>query len=103
MATALATRQPDDVHLQRTSCPGVYRRGSRYVAVYRLDDGQHKEAAATFEQARAIKLAREAQRRDRLAGPTLHGYALAWVEHHAGDGHDTVRQLTRDEYRRLLA
>jgi hypothetical protein len=35
-------------------------------------------------------------------GPLLHAYALAWVDRHAGDGHDTVREFTRSEYRRLL-
>jgi integrase len=33
----------------------------------------------------------------------LHAYALDWVERYAGAGHDTVREATREEYRRLLA
>lgn len=28
---------------------------------------------------------------------------LQWVVSHAGSGHDTVREQTREEYRRLLA
>ena len=38
----------------------------------------------------------------RAACPTLHSYALEWVDRHAGLGHDTVREPTRREYRRLL-
>jgi hypothetical protein len=37
------------------------------------------------------------------AGPTLHGYALEWVDHYAGRGaHDVINDRTRREYRRLL-
>lgn len=102
MATALATRQQSGVLLERTAHPGVYRRGSGYVAIYRLDGRQHKESAATFAEARTIKLRRDAQARDERRGPTLHAYALDWVARHAGNGRDAVREQTREEYRRLL-
>lgn len=88
---------------KRTAHPGVYSRGSRYVAVYRLGGRQRKEFAATFAEARAIKLARDAEAREERRGPTLHAYALAWVARHAGSGRDTVCEQTREEYRRLLA
>jgi hypothetical protein len=46
----------------RTETPGVYRRGSRYVATYRGVDGrQHKESAATLEEARVLKAERVRQ------------------------------------------
>jgi Phage integrase SAM-like domain len=106
MATGAATRQVSAPRkpgsLTRTSHPGVYRRGSRYVAVYRSGGRQHKEAAPNFASARAIKLARDAEARAERLGPTLHSYALEWVDRHAGLGHDTVREPTRREYRRLL-
>ena len=39
----------------------------------------------------------------RRAGPTLHSYALEWVDHYAGRGaHDVINDRTRREYRRLL-
>ena len=47
--------------LQRTGHPGVYRRGSRFVAVYRRGGRQRKESAASFAEARALKLARDAE------------------------------------------
>ena len=87
----------------KTSHPGVYRRGSRWVAVYRIDGRQRKESAATFREAREIKLRRAAEAACDAAGPTLHSYALEWVDHYAGRGaNDVINDRTRREYRRLL-
>ena len=89
--------------LERTRFAGVYRRGSRFVVVYRSGGRQRKQAAATLAEARAIKLARDAEARAERRGPTLHAYALGWVDRYAGSGRDSVRENTRREYRRLLA
>ena len=62
----------------KSSHPGVYRRGSRWVAVYRIDGRQRKESAAMFREAREIKLRRAAEAACDAAGPTLHSYALEW-------------------------
>ena len=87
----------------KTSHPGVYRRGSRWVAVYRIDGRQRKESARTFQEAREIKIRRAAQAACDAAGPTLHGYALEWVDQYAGRGaNDVINDRTRREYRRLL-
>jgi integrase len=89
--------------LQRTGTPGVYARGSRWVAVYLEDGRQRRRAAVTFREAREIKVRATAQEAARRAGPTLHGYALEWVDHYAGrGGHDVINDRTRREYRRLL-
>jgi hypothetical protein len=80
--------------LVRTEFPGVYRRGSRFVVVYRIGARQRKETVASLDEAVAIKLARDADARAERLGPTLHEYA--------GSGHDTMRANTRREYRRLL-
>jgi integrase len=88
--------------LVRTEFPGVYRRGKRYVVVYRAGSRQCKQAAATFSEACAIKLARDAETRADRRGPTLHAFALGWLDRYAGSGHDSVRENTRREYRRLL-
>jgi integrase len=88
--------------LIRTSHPGVYRRGRRYVAVYLQDGRQRKETVSSFAEARAIKVARQAEARAERLGPTLRDHALRWVGGHAGLGHDTVGERTRREYRRLL-
>ncbi len=89
--------------MQRTSHPGVYRRGGGYVAVYRRAGRQRKESARTFTEARALKLAREAEVAAERLGPTLHSYALIWVGRYKGLGRNSVREHTRVEYQRLLA
>jgi integrase len=89
--------------LRCTSVPGVYQRGSRWVAVYREDGRQRRQSAATFREAREIKVRRSAAEAARRRGPTLHTYALDWVDHYAGRGaNDVINDRTRREYRRLL-
>ena len=88
--------------LVRTEFPGVYRRGARYVVVYRVGGRQCKQAAATFTEACAVKVVHDAEAREDRRGPTLHAYALGWLDRYAGSGHDSVRENTRREYRRLL-
>jgi hypothetical protein len=89
--------------MRATSTPGVYARGSRWVAVYRQDGRQRKESTATFRAAREIKIRADAKEAARRAGPTLHSYALEWIDHYAGRGaHDVINDRTRREYRRLL-
>jgi hypothetical protein len=71
--------------------------------VYRIDGRQRKESAATFREAREIKLRRAAEAACDAAGPTLHSYALDWVGNYAGRGaNDVINDRTRREYRRLL-
>ena len=73
------------------------------MAVYRIDGRQHKQSAATFREAREIKIRRAAQAAATAAGPTRHSYALEWVDHYAGRGaNDVINDRTRREYRRLL-
>jgi integrase len=89
--------------LERTSTPGLYARGSRWVAIYLEDGRQHRRSAPTFRAAREIKIRATAKEAARRAGPTLHSYALEWVDHYAGRGaHDVINDRTRREYRRLL-
>jgi integrase len=89
--------------LKRTATPGVYARGSRWVAVYLEDGRQRRRSAATFREARELRIRATAQEAARRTGPTLHSYALEWVDHYAGRGaHDVINDRTRREYRRLL-
>ena len=89
--------------LKCTGTPGVYARGSRWVAVYLEDGRQRRRSATTFREAREIKVRATAQEAARRAGPTLHSYALEWVDHYAGRGaNDVINDRTRREYRRLL-
>jgi nucleotide-binding universal stress UspA family protein len=78
--------------LQRTRFAGVYRRGSRFVVVYRSRGRQRERAAATLAEAQAIKLVRDAQARAERRGAILHAFALGWLDRYAGSGRDSVRR-----------
>ena len=76
--------------LVKTSHPGIFRRGGRYVVVFRVGGRQRKESARTLDEARRLKRAREADR-DRgdlvaLERVTLHAYAREWVGRYVGKG-----------------
>lgn len=94
--------------MERTKTPGIFRRGSRYVVVYRdHDDRQRKESAPTYKAALALKAARTADR-DRgelvvAAATTFEDYARDWIDRYQGrGGRHTFTEDTRAEYRRDL-
>jgi integrase len=70
--------------------------------VYRTRGRQRKQYAGTLAEARAIKVERDGEARAERRGPTLHAYTLGWLERYSGSGHDSLRENTRREYRRLL-
>jgi hypothetical protein len=86
VATRVATGQRKAARkaLHRTSHPGVYRRGRRYVAVYLRDGRQREETVSSFAEARTVKMARDAEERAERLGPTLRDHALRWADGHAG-------------------
>ena len=88
--------------LEPTDVRGVYRRGSKFVVIYRAEGRQRKESVDTLAEARVVKLRRDGEARVRRRGPTLHEFSLSWLDLYAGSGHDSVRANTRREYRRLL-
>src|SRR5436189_5080332 len=76
--------------LERTKTPGIFKRGSRYVFVYRANGKQKWESARTLEEARRAKAARltdigrgEFEERSRVA---LREHAEAWIERYLGRG-----------------
>ena len=92
--------------LEKTKTPGIFKRGSRYVFVYRANGKQKWESARTLEEARRAKAARltdigrgEFEERSRV---TLREYAEPWIERYLGRGRGGFREGTRDEYRRQL-
>ena len=92
--------------LERTRHPGIYRRGSRFVVVYRAGGKQRKESVRTLVLARQLKARRVAQVADgefhEQTRIRLHEYAREWVGCYQGRGRRGFREGTRDEYRRLL-
>jgi integrase len=91
----------------KTSTPGIYKRGARYVVVYRDAGGrQRKESARTLDEARKLKAARTADiargEFHPLSRERFREYAEAWVERYQGTGRRGFRESTREDYRRLL-
>ncbi|MDQ6803702.1 MAG: site-specific integrase [Actinomycetota bacterium] len=90
----------------KTKHPGIYRRGTRYVVVYRVEGRQRKEFCRTLDEARRLKAARqtdigrgEFHEQSRVS---FGDYAAEWVERYRGRGRRGFRESTRDDYRRLL-
>lgn len=91
---------------EKTRTPGIFKRGSRYMILYRVNGKQQWESCRTLEEARRTRSTRladiargEFEERSRV---TLHEYATAWVERYLGRGRGGFREGTRDEYRRQL-
>jgi integrase len=92
--------------LEKTRTPGIFKRGSRYVFIYRVDGKQKWESARTLDEARRAKAARttdiergEFEVRSRV---TLHEYAREWIKRYQGRGRRGFRDQTREEYDRML-
>src|SRR5437868_5242616 len=85
--------------MEKTSVPGVYLRGKRYVLTYRDPDGiQRKESFPTLKEAKAAKARRATQMYEGTYQPeshaTLHVYADEWLKTYHG-----IREVTRDDYK----
>jgi integrase len=89
------------------NAPGIYRRGSRYVVVFRDPLGkQRKRAARTLAEARDLKatLTADVRRGEyrTLSKVTFAEYAPEWIRTYAGRTSRGVRDATRDDYRKRL-
>jgi integrase len=92
---------------ERTSVPGVYRRGGRYVVTFRDETGrQRKRSAATLAEARALKstLVADLARGDFVEESRVRfaDYARDWVAGYQGRTSRGIRARTIDDYRRDL-
>ena len=98
---------PKSRKLIKTSTPGVYRRGNRYVVVFRDPTGrQHKQAARTLAEARELKasLTTDVNRGEyRTASKaTFADHWSQWIDNYSGRTTRGFRESTRAEYRRDL-
>lgn len=92
---------------ERTATPGIYRRGTRYVVMYRDPHGrQRKRSARTLTEARALKSAvladvhrGEYRELSRLGFPE---YVTEWAEAYQGRTGRGLRPATRADYQRIL-
>ena len=93
--------------LKKTKVPGVYRRGHRYVVLYRDPYGrQRSRAAATLAEARLLKSALTADvargEYRALSGVTFAEYLPEWIATYPGRTSRGFREQTRQEYKRDL-
>src|SRR5215210_230826 len=91
--------------MEKTRHPGIYKRGYRYVVVWRANGKQHRQSARTLDEARKLKSARVAD----VARGEFHEasrvrfreYAEEWVDRYQGRRRG-FRESTREDYRRDL-
>jgi integrase len=91
--------------LTKTGTPGVYKRGNRYVVVFRDPQGrQRKRSARTLAEARDLRssLVADVKRGEyrALSRVTFAEYAPQWLATYQGRTSRGVRETTLDEYRR---
>lgn len=93
--------------LERTSTPGVYRRGGGYCVCFRDSSGkQRRRAARTLAEARTLKATLTADVRRGEFRPisrvTFAEYAAEWIKSYTGRTSRGFREVTRSDYRRRL-
>jgi integrase len=91
----------------KTRYPGIYKRGRRYVYVYRDPQGRQRSgAAATLGEAKAKRsdaLSKVAHGRYReVSKATFANYAPEWLRSYAGRTSRGLREATREDYGRAL-
>jgi integrase len=98
------TDQPKKAgRLERTKTPGIYKRGDRYVVVWRYRGRQFKSSHRTLAEAREAK-----GKRQRDAAPPsrvrFDDYAERWVDEYRGrTKRGMISDSTRVGYRRAVA
>lgn len=101
---AAADARRERYRLHRTEHPGIYRRGERFVVVWRHRGRQYKKTYATLKEALAAK-ARHRAGATRPGEPgalLLRNYARDWVESYPGSRRRGITDNTRDSYRYSL-
>jgi integrase-like protein len=93
--------------LERTRVPGIFKRGNRYVVIYRDPTGrQRKRSARTLAEARDLKatLAADVARGEyrTLSKITFADYAAGWIDTYQGRTSRGIDESTRADYRKRL-
>jgi integrase len=86
--------------LERTRHPGIYRKGSRYVVVWRDRGRQHKRSCRTLADARAFQGERAAGDSRAPSRVRFDAYAKSWLDTYKGRTSRGFSETTRTEYRR---
>ena len=88
--------------MERTSTPGIYKRGSRYVIVWQRRGRQHKSYHRTITEAREAKGRRAAGDRRPVSREPFEEYATRWLDTYRGRTSRGLSERTRRTYRRDL-
>src|SRR4051794_30091112 len=91
---------PMAAKLEKTRHPGIYRRGSRYVVVWRHRGRQHKSFHRTLNEAREAKGHRDAGDRRPASRQSCEEYANRWLDTYRGRTSRGLAERTRRTYRR---
>jgi integrase len=92
----------DERALQRTRHPGIYKRGGRYVVIWKHRGRQHKEYFRTLAEAREAKGHRAAGETRPETRDRFEDYAREWVHGYAGRTSKGIAEKTRLDYERAL-
>jgi integrase len=88
--------------MEKTRTPGIYKRGSRYVIVWRHRGKQHKSFHRTYEEAREAKGQRQAGDKRPVSKVRFADYFAKWIDSYAGRTARGFSETTRPEYRRPI-
>jgi integrase len=88
--------------MERTRHPGIYRRGNRYVVVWRHRGKQYKSFHATYAEAREAKGKRQAGDRRPASREPFEDHARRWLAAYAGRTSRGFSERTRALYLRDL-
>lgn len=90
----------------KTSTPGIYRRGDRYVVVYYVNGRQKKETTGSLKAARQLKRQRQVEadqgRHLEASKRPYAQFAREWIERYHGKPGKEFRESTRQDYKRDL-
>ncbi len=88
--------------LEKTKTPGIYKRGNRYVVIWRHRGKQHKSFHRTLAEAREAKGERQAGSRRPSTKQPFADYARAWLDGYQGRTARGLDEDTRESYRRAV-
>lgn len=88
--------------MERTSTPGIFKRGSRYIVVWRHRGKQHKDSFRTLAEAREAKGRAQAGERRAYSRLTFDEYATDWLGSYQGRTAYGIADSTRAGYKRSI-
>jgi integrase len=88
--------------MEKTRHSGIYRRGSRYVAVWENKGRQHKQAFRTLAEAQEAKSNRQGGDRRPTTRQSFEDYARGWIAGYQGRTKRGFSETSRRDYERAL-